>query len=171
MSILWRKYVVTFMVKSMKNYNELKSRIEGIFDSLEIKYSILELEDTDLNYKIQISTIGKLKPLNSITCVFYLCEADMSINLIVGNIYRVYEENDLLFLYKTINSINMSIINGNFILTDDSPKQIFYKSSVNCGDNFSDLDVGLVGFQLNIFTSALERLIDSLRGEHFTKEI
>ncbi len=151
------------MVKSMKNYDNLKLKMKKIFDSLQIEYSMLELNDDDLNYRIQISTIGRLKPLNSITCVLYLCETDMSMNLLVGNIYRVNNESNLLFLYKTINDINMSISNGNFVLTDDSPKQIFYRSSVNCGDDFSDLDEELVRYQIISFISALERLLELLK--------
>lgn len=153
------------MVKNMKDYKQIKTKIENIFNSLEINYSILDLQDDDLNYRIQISTIGKLKPLNSITCIFYLCSVDTSINLMVGNIYRVNEDKEMLFLYEIINNINMSISNGNFILTTDSPKQIFYKSSVNCGDGFSDLDNELVAFQLSIFISALEKLLDTLKNK------
>lgn len=164
MLIPWREYVVISMVKNMRNCDKLKSKMKEIFNSLEIEYSILEFSDDDLNYEIQVSTIGKLKPLNSITCILYLCEFDMSINLIVGNIYRVYDESDLLSLYRIINSINMSINNGNFILSDDSPKQIIYKSSVNCGDDFAELDDELVIFQINIFVGALERLLDLLKG-------
>lgn len=152
------------MVKSMINYDKLKSKIETIFRALRVEYSILELQDNDLNYSIQINTIGKLKPLNSISCIFYLCEFDMSINLIVGNIYRANDDDNLLFLYKVINEINMYINNGNFTLINDSPKQIFYKSSLNCGTDFSNLNDELVKYQLNVFISALERLLDSLKN-------
>ena len=157
------------MVKNMKDYNKLKLEIEGIFNSLDISYSILDFQDSDLNYNIQINTIGKLKPLNSITCVLYLCLSDTSINLIVGNIYRIYNDNNLLLLYEAINNINMSISNGNFILTNDTPKQIFYKSSMNCGNEFLNLDDKLVATQINTFVSALESLLDSLKNSGFQK--
>lgn len=87
----------------------------------------------------------------------------MSMNLIVGNIYKCDNDDDLLSIYEIINQTNIRTNIGNFNLIGNSPKQIFYKSSVNCGYNFSDLNDELVKLQLDIFTDALEKLLNSLK--------
>lgn len=60
------------MVNNMRNYSNIRLKLEKIFQSLEMEYSILEMEDDDLNYSIQINTVKKLKPLNSINGMLYL---------------------------------------------------------------------------------------------------
>lgn len=151
------------MVNNMRNYSNIRLKLEKIFQSLEMEYSILEMEDDDLNYSIQINTVKKLKPLNSINGMLYLNGKDMSMNLIVGNIYKCDNDDDLLSIYEIINQTNIRTNIGNFNLIGNSPKQIFYKSSVNCGYNFSDLNDELVKLQLDIFTDALEKLLNSLK--------
>ena len=148
----------------MENFENLKSKIEPIFNSLRISYELLKLEDNDLNYSIRLQMGGKLKQLNSIPCVLYFHIHKPVMSLLVGNIYKVGTNENLLLLYEIINNMNSKIINGNFILLNDKEKQIFYRSSVDCGKDYSQLSPELIKMQLNIFIQALEELLDSLKS-------
>lgn len=148
----------------MQKNKDIIDKIESIFKSLHITYKILDLEDKDINYFIQVSTIGKLKSLNSISCMLYLKEIDHSLNIVVANIYKIKQNENVLEIYELINTLNLKIASGNFMIYGDAPKQIIYKSSVNCGDNFLELDENLVKFQIVSFISYLEDLLDQLKN-------
>lgn len=152
------------MVKNMKNYDNLKFKIESIFKELHIEYSLLNLNDDDLNYDIQINTTGKLKLLGQINCILYFNNIDCSMNLIVGNIYRIQNNENILPLYEMLNEINQMQRAGNFTISNiKDHRQIFYRCSVLCGKNFSELDKNLVDFHFRNFTSSLEILLEYLK--------
>ncbi|SOY32197.1 hypothetical protein AMURIS_04955 [Acetatifactor muris] len=148
----------------MQHNDDIKNKIESIFNSLHIKYQILDFPDNDLNYTLQVSTIGKLKALKSINCMLYLRRIDYSLNIMVANIYKIKESENILDIYELLNDLNLKISSGNFMIYGDSTKQIIYKASVNCGNNFSELDSHLVKFHLVYFISYLEELLDLLKN-------
>lgn len=153
------------MVKNMKNHEILISKIESYFKELEIVYDYIDLQDDDINYILNISTIGKLKPLNSIPCMLYFSETDFSMNLIVLNIYNIKKNDDTLKLYKIVNEANTETKIGNFtiIANESGNKKIVYRSLVNCGNDFSNLSKRLIKFQILSFISPLEKILFSLK--------
>lgn len=48
---------------------EIQKKLENIFSDLDIKYQQLNFQDDDLNYELEISLNGKLKPLNYLPCI------------------------------------------------------------------------------------------------------
>ena len=78
------------MVRIMKNYDNLKIKVETIFKDLHMEYEFLDFGDEDLNYDVNINTTGKLKTLGRINCILYFNDNDYSMNLIVANIYNCY---------------------------------------------------------------------------------
>ncbi len=148
----------------MKNYNDLKTKVENIFNDLHITYEILDFQDDDLNYDIQISTAGKLKLLKQINCILYFSSKDYSMNIIVGNIYRIKKDENLLSIYELLNEVNQMQTAGNFtIYNATNDKQIFYRSSIPCGEDFSKLNKSLIHFHLRNFTSSLGILLEYLK--------
>ena len=150
------------MVMIMKNFNELKKKLELALEKLQIKYDILTLNDEDLNYSIQVSTLGKLKILNSINCILYFDEDNFSMHLLVGNIYNIKKADNKLDIYRIINHINFNTPIGNFTIFGDDKEQIIYRSTVPCGKNFNTLDEELIKFMIIPFIISLEELINLL---------
>ena len=155
------------MVKNMQPFNTLEytfcNQLEPILSSLHISYKRLPINDGDLNYSICINTAGKLKSLNTISCTLYLHKADFSCNLIVGNIYNISHNEDLIKLYEIINKISFRTRIGNFLIHDiDGKKQLIYKSSINCGREFCELTSELIQLQIKEFTDCLEYLLFQL---------
>lgn len=147
----------------MKDYSNLSQLVESIYNSLEIKFEKLNLNDNDLNYILNISTVGKLKLLNTITCLMYFSESDFSMTFIVTNIYIIENTNNLAAIYNIINETNSNISNGNFsIYTGKENLQIVYRSRAYCGDNFSYLNEKLLKFEIIPFCRELSNLILSL---------
>lgn len=158
------------MVTNTKNFDALKGKTEDIFKELQIRYQMISFGDEDLNYEIQIGTFGKLKPLNNINSIFYLSEKDMSVNLIIVNIYRLNKKRlDILSVYKIVNSINSTIKNGNFLI-DEELNQIILKSSINCGEKFYDLNKNLIQYLILSSINALENLLISLKDAENEKK-
>lgn len=156
----------------MKNYEELKNKVESILKALDVKYDLLNInKDDDLTYCIQISTIGELKPLNSITCVLYFQEFDYSMNLLVGNIYKIAEDENIFPLYEIVNNANIHILYGKFVIFGDEAKEIIYRGVINCGKDFCELNESLVRYQLILFTTSLEEILKSLKQKGTKEEI
>ena len=148
----------------MKNYNNLKAKVETIFKDLHIAYKLLDFQDDDLNYDIQINTTGKLKLLGQINGILYFSSNDYSMNLIVGNIYRIKNDKKLLSLYEILNQVNQMQTAGNFTLYNaENDKQILYRSSIPCGEDFSKLSKTLMHFHYRNFISSLEVLLEYLK--------
>lgn len=151
------------MVNNMKNYKELKDKIESLFKLLDIKFKNIDLRDNDLNYDIEIEAVGKLTILNSINCMLYLTESDYTINLLVGNIYRINRGENISDLYEILNKQNIHISNGNFYIFGEEERQVVYRSSISCGKDFSGLTEDLLKLQIISFTIALEELLTELK--------
>ena len=153
------------MVKNMKTYNytDIQKKIESIFTKLKFEFSLLDFEDDDLNYSVQIQTIGKLKPLNYIDALIYFSNIDCSINFIVTNIYKLKDDSNLLSLYEIINSINNELSSGKFSIYGNANKQIIYRCSSSCGDNFNNLTEETIIYPLLLFINMLEMLLEKLK--------
>lgn len=122
---------------------QIQTKIEKIFSELGIQYKRLDLDDEDLNYELKITTEGDLKPLNYIHCISYLDFDRNTINTIIPNIYSVSNEDNITRLYETMNKVNMKTLTGVFNLfqsDDREKKQIIFRSTINCGENFSEID-------------------------------
>lgn len=159
------------MVKSMKKYNLIKSIAETIFKELGIKYEEVNFNDEDLNYLITFNTYGGLKSLNSIRGVLYFHKNDFTMNFIVLNIYTLDDENnnvDTLDIYEMVNEINSEMLYGSFLIEDN--KFIFYRSSINCGINYSGLDKQLLKKQIDIFVEGLIKLFKTIKNKEDNNE-
>ncbi len=146
----------------MQKYESLKKTIESVFSELHIKYQILDFNDEDLNYTVQISTIGKLKTLNSISGLLYFQDYDYSINFFVANIYKLVRTDNLFSLLNKINKINSTLVVGNYFITGGNEQQIIYKNTNYCGENFSGVNKELIQFIILPFIASLEDLLNSL---------
>lgn len=152
------------MVRIMKNYDNLKIKVETIFKDLHMEYEFLDFGDEDLNYDVNINTTGKLKTLGRINCILYFNDNDYSMNLIVANIYRIRNDENILYLYEILNKINQMQRTGNFtIFNIKDTQQICYRCSVICGKEFSELNKALVEFHFQSFISSLEILLKYLK--------
>lgn len=152
------------MVKNMKNYNLLKDKIEKIFKELKISYEYVDFDDNDINYIISFNTYGRLKSLNSIRGILYLHHADFSLNLVVPNIYTLSDSDeslDTLDLYEITNDLNSELLYGGFFIEDN--KNIFYKSSLNCNNEYIGLNDKILMRQINIFVNGLEKLFTIIK--------
>lgn len=152
------------MVRNMKNYNEVRNKIESILTSLNIDYTFLNLEDDDLNYSIDIPTLSnKLKLLNSIHSIMYLCD-DFTLNFISPNIYVIKNDEELSPYYEIINDANISLTSGSYTIFDAKDcNVIVYRSSINCGNEFSELNEELIRLHILLFLSSLEDLLEALK--------
>lgn len=167
------KYIVTFMVNNMnENYKiTIQKKIQQIFENLKITYNYLKIRDDDLNYEIEIPSIGIFKPLNSISCIFFLRFDDFSSNLLAVNIFKISNKDKDSNLYKIVNDTNLECSGGAFSIykidmeeDGDYDKQIIYKSTMNCGNEFSELNDEKVRMQMLSFITALNILFDNIKG-------
>lgn len=159
------------MVKNMIEYNSVEKIIEELFKQLKIKYSKLDLDDDDINYSIKFSTYGKLKLLNYINAIVYFHHSDFSMNFIVFNIYTLNDENyniDTLDIYEVVNEINSELSGGSFLIKDN--KSIFYRSSIYCGNDYSELNANMIKRQIDIFIESLEKLFLILESKEKNNE-
>lgn len=156
------------MVRNMERYEaleQLKRKIELIFERLKINYELLDLEDEDINYDIEFNANGKYKAVGRINGILYFHHNDYSLNLIISNIYRLKESDNLSFFYELINNLNINFTYGKFyVLTDKT--QIIYRSNVSCGENYLLLNESLLQTHLDIFIDALEILFESIRSKN-----
>ena len=143
----------------MKDYSSIRDEIEKIFLELKVTYKYVEFEDDDINYVITFNTYGKLKSLNSVRGVLYLHSIDFSLNLLVPNVFTLSDTDDVidtLDIYEAVNDINSGLPYGSFLIEEN--KHIFYRSSINCGENYMGLNEGILKRQLDIFIGGLENL-------------
>lgn len=162
----------------MMNYKKTQRKAEKVFKELGIEFLMEDFNksDKDLNYLIHITTMGGLKPLNYIKALIYFNFSVFSMNLLIANIYKIEESENINELYSIINKINLNISSGSFGIFEYDEcgnhklSQIIYKSSINCGDDFSDLDKDLVASQLTAFINALPQLFDLMDERYKTNE-
>lgn len=141
----------------MKNIN-YEDKIETIFKELHIKYKILNIpDDDDINYIVNINAFGKLKSLDSIRGIIYFSIDNFTMNLIIPKVYRcgINEGLDSLDVFEIINDINSSLLYGNFLIEDE---EVYFRSSFNCGENFSILKRDLLENQIDNFFKGLAML-------------
>ena len=153
------------MVPNMNKYEELNFKVQSILHNLKVKFTNVDI-DGDLNYSIQISTIGKLKNLNYINALLYFEMIDDSMNFFVGNIYKILKSDDVLSIYEKINYINNTNYSGHFSVYGNEKKQIVYRSSIFCGDDFCCLNEQLIQSIIIPFIAALEELIELFKKEN-----
>ncbi len=147
----------------------IKKKIEKIFSELNIKYENGEFQDDDINYIITFNTYGKLKSLNSINAVLYLHHMDFSSNLLVPNVFSLRETDeslDTLDIYEVVNEINSDFPYGSFLVVDNT--YIFYRSSINCGENYIGLNGLFLKRQLDTFAKGLEQLFMVIRSKELS---
>lgn len=136
---------------------QIQTKIEKIFRKLGIQYNILDLNDEDLNYELKITTEGALKSLNYIRCISYLDFNRNTINTIVPNIYSVSNEDNITHLYEIMNKVNMKNLTGVFNLfqsDDGEKKQVIFRSTINCGEDFCEIDTSFTkDYILSLFFS------------------
>ena len=147
----------------------IKKKIEKIFSELNIKYENGEFQDDDINYIITFNTYGKLKSLNSINAVLYLHHMDFSSNLLVPNVFSLRETDeslDTLDIYEVVNEINSDFPYGSFLVVDNT--HIFYRSSINCGENYIGLNGLFLKRQLDTFAKGLEQLFMVIRSKELS---
>ncbi len=157
-------YEYTSEVRTLNNYNLLKTNLESILSASKIPYELSEpLTDgnPDLNYFIQVDIGGKSISFAPVECILYLRESDFTMNLLVLNISGAEEGGKLNTLYKIVNDVNDYVSNGNFIVCQER-QEIIYKSSVYCGRDFCNLSGELLSFQLMPFRRGIEMLIGKL---------
>lgn len=147
----------------MKAYNEIKEKLEKIFNELRIKYTELDLKDDDFNYLISINIGGRFKAMNTIAGCLYLSLNNNQVCLLVANIYKFAEDENLIPFYKILNDIN-AIGHGVFAITSDK-KQIIYRNTEFCGEKFSDLSAEAIKQQIDCFVCELGRLFDAIKEE------
>lgn len=158
------------MVMNMMENNLIK-KIEDIFKQLNFLYDKLDLDDEDINYSIKISTFGKLKVLNHINAIVYFHQLDFSMNIIVFNIFTLNDDNnniDTLDIYELVNEINSELLCGSYLVLDN--KSIFFRSSMYCGSNFSELNASMMKRQIDIFIESLEKLFLILEDKERNNE-
>lgn len=156
----------TFMVNNMKVNEITKACIERIFENIKIEYEYIDLEDDDLNYLISFNTsrFGKLKVKNDISGILYLSAVDNTLNMMVLNIYKLSDADDINAFYKYLNNLNQKVARGRYTI-DDNSKQIIYRVTSNCGDEFEGLNEDLISLQLTSFMYGLEDLINWIAKE------
>ena len=144
------------------NKLEIEKQIEKIFIENKIIYRKLPIDDNDLNYFIQIPAIGDLKPLKRIHAYFYADFDDNTINLIIPNVYKISDKDDISYILEIINKTNLKNAVGLFAITEGEESQIIYRDDVNCGENFCNLSNKLVMAQFALFTTQLSYLFEQL---------
>ena len=144
----------------MKNQNRYK--IEQILKELKINYDFLDLEDDDINYSITFNTSGSLKKLNSINIngILYLHHNDFSLNFIIPNIYVFDKSKENMMVYDVLNATNCEISYGKFLIyKSEDKREVYYSSSINCGNEYELLNTSLVKTQLDMLTNSLSKLL------------
>ncbi len=152
----------------MGQYIEQKIKLEEIFASLNIKYEYQDLDDEDLNYFIIFDTPeGRLKALKSIGGVLYLSPEYNTLSMLILNVYKFKESDNIESFYRIINLVNTKLSYGNFSVYEekDGESQIIYRCSIHCGNDFSVLDEQMVKSIIVNFVLGLDELF-----EHIFKE-
>lgn len=126
------------MEKNTKNYDLVKNKFEESLKSLKITFKVLDLEDDDINYEVYFSVPKLSKSLGSLQGVMFANLIENSITLIVVNIYNIPSKKNITPFYKLVNDVNNIIAHGKFSVKKDI-RQIFYRASIDCGENFQDL--------------------------------
>lgn len=140
----------------MNNMKETKEKLEKIFFDLGIKFTYLDyFNDDDLNYELLISPTGVLKPLKTIRSICYYNFEDNTINILVPNIYKIDNEDNISSLYKIVNDANLHTVMGSFSIFENDitkSKQIVYRTTYKCEENFDN-------FTKSSFEDHIESLI------------
>ena len=151
----------------MQKKIEIQSKIEEIFSNSKIKYTYLnDVEDNDLNYDVWISVGGILSPLKFIQALCYISFEDNTLNFMVPNIYKITQEDNITQLYKIINKANIELSTGVFGVVEISStksKQIIYKSTYNCEENFCNLTTTSFEEQINNIISNIIYIFGELK--------
>lgn len=148
----------------MKISREIKEKIENIFKELRIKYHEVDLKDDDLNYWIYINISGRFKAMDTIAGCLYLSSDNYQMCLLVANIYRFAENEDVTPFYKIVNDAN-AYAHGTFAITGDQ-KQIIFRNTDYCGEDFSELSIEAVKIQINNFVCGLEKIFDAIKEQN-----
>lgn len=146
------------MEKNTNQYNEIKTKLESCFKELNYKYSLVDLNDNDLNYEVSIDSSYFFKSMSNIQGIFYACIGDNTITLTIPNIYYLDKKKDLNHLYRIINDINSLLNHGRFLIKENL-NHIVYSSSINCGENFSELTTMKIKSLSDDFFNNLIKLI------------
>lgn len=126
------------MEKNTKKYDFIRNKFEECLRSLKFTYKAIDLEDDDINYDVRFHAPKLFKSLGSLQGVMFANLNENSITLIVVNIYNIPSERNITPFYKLVNDVNNVIMHGKFSVKKDI-RQIIYRASVDCGENFLDL--------------------------------
>lgn len=125
------------MEKNTENYNFVRNKFEKCLKSLNFNFKILDFDD-DLNYEVSFSAPKPFKFLDVLQGIVFANIIENSITLIVVNIYNIPSSKNISSFYKLVNDVNNIIIHGKFSVMKDI-RQIIYRASIDCGDDFQDL--------------------------------
>lgn len=156
------------MVNNMKNYNELSKQIKYIFKSSQIKYHEIKIEgtkqDSDLFFNIILPTDGKLKSLESISCLAYTSQIEGTLNLLITNIYSVKDTPDSPTLLDITNYMNLNHSIGTYLVyTQRGRRQIVYQYTIFCGEDFALLNAHMLNHHISVIMDSLNAMISLLK--------
>lgn len=152
------------MEKNTQKYNELESKLNIFFTELTYTFEKVDLGDDDLNYIVSIDTSGALIKLNTIDVLLYASIKLSSLCLLIENIYRFSDDEDITPFYKKINNANELANGGNFIINEKS-RQIIYSSSIYCGSDFKELSINKIKLLINTSMRNLEILFNIIANQ------
>lgn len=152
------------MAKNTYKHNDTIKHFENILTDLNYSFNKLSFDnDDDINYDVSINTTGFLSKLQSINVLIYLNFSSYSIHILIGNIYRFDQNEDMNPFYKKVNDAN-EIISGGSFTVNERLRQILYSSSIYCGNEFSELSVNKVKLLIDSAMNNLIVLLNIIAG-------
>ena len=102
--------------------------------------------------------------MNKISVLLYSNIKYNSVYLLIENIYRFSDDEDVTPFYKIINTANELCDTGTFIINEKT-KQILYSSSIYCGSDFNELSSNKIKLLINSSMRNLEILLNIIANQ------
>lgn len=150
------------MEKNTKDYNYVHQRMEQCLNNLNYNFEYVEFDeqDYDINYYVFFK-IPFIKSEELFQVLLYADLEDETVTLLSPNKYNLKDNKNIYDLYEVLNNVNNSILHGKFSIKKEDDV-ILYTVSINCGEDFNELNEKRIQSLINIFLQSLANLLKAL---------
>lgn len=140
---------------------KLKKKIDSIFVDIGIKYELIDLNDDDLNYSINVDGSRILDGLGFLDVLIYFKTDNPRCTLICGNI-RKFGNDERQLANKIANSINSKLRIGKVHILED-PMQLIYENSLKLLD-FTEISTSIIEKMISSLQIAIALIYSEIKG-------